>query len=313
MLMIRQFEERALDLRMTDDIHGVIHPYIGEEAVAVGVCSALSVTDRIISTHRGHGHCIAKGARLDRMMAELFGRVDGYCHGKGGSMHIAAFDVGMLGANGIVGGGLPIALGSALAAKMDDADLATVAFFGDGATGEGAFHESLNLSALWNLPVIWVCENNQYASDTPMSESIPGKSVADFADGYGMPGISVDGNDVLAVHQVAVEAIQRAISGCGPTLVEARTFRMRMHATRQHPPTETRDPVLLAKWEANDAIRRFESHLEGIGTSSDVLITVRDEVIQAVEDAVEFAHLSPYPEAAAALQDLWVEQRGVTV
>lgn len=308
LLLIRQFEERALELRASNEIHGVIHPYVGQEAIAVGVCSVLSPTDRIISTHRGHGHCIAKGARVDRMMAELFGREDGYCRGKGGSMHIAAFDVGMLGANGIVGGGLPIALGSALAAKMDDADVVTVAFFGDGATGEGAFHESLNLSALWALPVIWVCENNQFASETPVSESIPGGRASGFAEGYRLPAVSVDGNDVDAVSSATASAVERALEGAGPTLIEANTFRLRMHATRQHPPPEMRDPALLRAWEANDPIPRFQRLLEERQAMSAMTAKgLREEVDQEIDAAVRFARRSPYPRADAALEDVWSE------
>src|SRR5258708_35191114 len=165
MLLIRHFEELALKLRFEDRIHGVVHPYSGQEAIAVGVCSNLRTTDRIVSNHRGHGHCIAKGADIKRMMAELFGRRDGYCKGKGGSMHIADFDIGMRGANGIVGAGLPIAAGAGLAAQPEGSDAVAVGFFGDGATGEGAFHEALNVSALWKLPIVWVCENNQYAAE----------------------------------------------------------------------------------------------------------------------------------------------------
>src|SRR5438067_4322561 len=199
MVLIRRFDELALELRLAGRIHGVVHPYIGQEAIAVGVCANLRPTDRITSTHRGHGHCIAKGADIRRMMAELFGRRDGYCKGKGGSMHIADFEVGMLGANGIVGAGLPIAAGAAVAAQLEGSDAVAVGFFGDGATGEGPFHESLNISALMKLPVVWVCENNQYAAETPVESGLAARNVADLAAGYGMPGELVDGHDVLAV------------------------------------------------------------------------------------------------------------------
>src|SRR5438067_2826150 len=199
MVLIRRFDELAMQLRLEGRIYGVVHPYIGEEAIAVGVCANLRTTDRIVSNHRGHGHCIAKGADIKRMMAELFGRRDGYCKGKGGSMHIADFDVGMLGANGIVGAGLPIAAGAAVAAQLEGSDAVAVGFFGDGATGEGPFHESLNISALMKLPVVWVCENNQYAAETPVESGLAARNVADLAAGYGMPGELVDGHDVLAV------------------------------------------------------------------------------------------------------------------
>src|SRR5881296_2072892 len=200
MILIREFDERAIQLRVAGKIYGAVHPYVGQEAVAVGVCTPLAITDRIVSNHRGHGHCIAKGADIKRMMAELFGRRTGYCKGKGGSMHIADFDVGMLGANGIVGAGLPIAAGAGVAAQLEGSDAVAVSFFGDGATGEGPFHESLNIASLLKLPVVWVCENNQYAADTPIEGGVATRNVADFAVGYDMPGFIVDGNDVLAVY-----------------------------------------------------------------------------------------------------------------
>src|ERR1700736_5248217 len=210
MVLIRHFEELALKLRLDDRIHGVVHPYSGQEAIAVGVCANLRTTDRIVSNHRGHGHCIAKGADIKRMMAELFGRRTGYCKGKGGSMHIADFDVGMLGANGIVGAGLPITAGAGVAAQLEGSDAVAVGFFGDGATGEGPFHEALNIASLLKLPVVWVCENNQYAADTPVGAGLAAPNVADLAAGYAMPGYVVDGNDVLAVYAATHEAVQRA-------------------------------------------------------------------------------------------------------
>src|ERR1700730_4910143 len=210
MVLIRHFEELALQLRLEDRIHGVVHPYSGQEAIAVGVCANLRVTDRIVSNHRGHGHCIAKGADVKRMMAELFGRSTGYCKGKGGSMHIADFDVGMLGANGIVGAGLPITAGAGVAAQLEGSDAVAVGFFGDGATGEGPFHESLNIASLLQLPVVWVCENNQYAAGTPVASGLATRNVADLAAGYDMPGYVVAGNDVLAVSAATREAVQRA-------------------------------------------------------------------------------------------------------
>src|SRR5919201_434744 len=179
MVLIRRFDELAMELRLQGRIYGVVHPYIGQEAIAVGICANLGPGDRLTSTHRGHGHCIAKGADVKRMMAELFGRRDGYCKGKGGSMHIADFDVGMLGANGIVGAGLPIAAGAAVAAQLEGSDAVAAGFFGDGATGEGPFHESLNISTLMKLPVVWVCENNRYAGDTPIETSLAAHNVAD--------------------------------------------------------------------------------------------------------------------------------------
>src|SRR6266404_5636164 len=199
MILIREFDELAIQLRVAGKIYGAVHPYVGEEAVAVGVCAALRVTDRITSTHRGHGHCIAKGADINRMMAELFGRVDGYCKGKGGSMHIADFAIGMLGANGIVAGGMPIACGAALAAQLEDAGKVTACFFGDGATGEGEFHETLNIASLWKLPLLFVCENNRYGAGNAVESVRVVGDIALHAPAYGLPGVTVDGNDVLAV------------------------------------------------------------------------------------------------------------------
>ena len=230
MVTIRTFDARAVEEFHEGNIPGVVHAYIGEEAVAVGVCSALRTTDRIASTHRGHGHTIAKGADINLMMAELFGRSNGYCHGKGGSMHIADFSVGMLGANGIVGAGMPIATGAALAAKLEGGDGVAVAFFGDGASNEGAFHGSLNLASIWNLPVIYVCENNRWASGNSAAATLSVEDVSVRAGSYNMPGVTVDGTDVLAVYEAAQAAIQRARDGNGPTLLECKTYRWRTHS-----------------------------------------------------------------------------------
>src|SRR5215470_13225426 len=218
MVLIREFDELAIQLRVAGKIYGAVHPYVGQEAVAVGVCANLTPKDRVTSTHRGHGHCIAKGADIRRMMAELFGRVDGYCKGKGGSMHIADFAVGMLGANGIVGGGLPIACGAALACQLEDKGDVAVCFFGDGAAAEGEFHEALNIAAAWRLPIVFVCENNQYAANNAVAVQHPAIDIASHAAGYGMPGVIADGNDVLAVREAAGHAVARARGGDGPTL-----------------------------------------------------------------------------------------------
>src|SRR2546423_5453537 len=222
MLLIRHFEELALKLRQEGLIHGVVHPYSGQEAIAVGVCANLRTSDRIVSNHRGHGHCIAKGADIKRMMAELFGRRDGYCKGKGGSLHIADFDVGMLGANGIVGAGLPITAGAGVAAQLEGSDAVAVGFFGDGATGEGPFHEALNIASLMKLPGVWVCENNQYAADTPVASGLAPRHGPGLAAGYHMPGFVVDGNHVPAVYAATGEAVRRARAGDGPTLLECK-------------------------------------------------------------------------------------------
>ena len=310
MIMIREFDLLAIELRKARRIYGALHPYVGEEAVAVGVCAALAPTDRITSTHRGHGHCIAKGADINRMMAELFGRVDGYCKGKGGSMHIADFAIGMLGANGIVAGGMPIACGAALAAQLEDKGGVAACFFGDGATGEGEFHETLNIASIWKLPLLFVCENNRYGAGNAV-ESV--RSVTDIslhAPAYGIPGVSVDGNDVLAVRDAARQAVERARRGGGPTLLHCKTFRSLFHAMRDVPPPETRAPELLAQWKArdHDPVARFEDVLIGrdLVTPADVA-AIRDRVKRDLEAAVEFAETSPYPDPNDLLVDMFAE------
>jgi TPP-dependent pyruvate/acetoin dehydrogenase alpha subunit len=310
MILIREFDLLAIELRKARRIHGALHPYVGEEAVAVGVCSTLRRSDRITSTHRGHGHCIAKGADINRMMAELFGRVDGYCKGKGGSMHIADFAIGMLGANGIVGGGLPIACGAALAAQFEGEGGVTACFFGDGATGEGEFHESLNIAALWKLPLIFVCENNQYGADNAVESVRLVQDVATHAPAYGLPGVTVDGNDVLAVREAAETAVARARGGEGPTLLHCRTFRWLFHAMRDAPPPETRDGGLLAAWKApeRDAVARFETRLLADGTLSAADVrALREGVRRDLQAAVDFAEASPYPDPKDLLVDMFAE------
>src|SRR6476659_3116170 len=226
---IRRFEERASADYHAGKIFGVVHCYIGEEAVAVGVCSALNRGDRIMSTHRGHGHCSAKGADLNRMVAELYGRQTGYCKGKGGSMHIADFEIGMLGANGIVAGGIAIVTGAGLAAQMDGKGGVAVSFFGDGASNAGPFHECLNIAATWKLPMIYVCENNMWAAQTSAAATHAMPDVAGRAAGYGIPGVVVDVTDVFAIHRAASAAVDRARSGAGPSLIECKTYRWRSH------------------------------------------------------------------------------------
>ena len=257
MLTIRHFDQRAVEEFHAGNIPGVVHAYIGQEAVAVGVCTALRRDDRIVSTHRGHGHTIAKGADIQRMMAELFGRSNGYCHGKGGSMHIADFSVGMLGANGIVGAGLPIATGAALAAQLEKSDRVALAFFGDGASNEGAFHGSLNLAAIWKLPVIFVCENNRWAVSVPASYALSVDDVAARAAAYNIPGVIVDGTDVLAVYEVTAEAVQRARAGAGPTLIECKTYRWRTHAEQRGNPADPRPQGEIDTGRQHDPIARL--------------------------------------------------------
>jgi TPP-dependent pyruvate/acetoin dehydrogenase alpha subunit len=310
MILIREFDQLAIELRKARRIHGALHPYVGEEAVAVGACAALLPTDRITSTHRGHGHCIAKGADINRMMAELFGRVDGYCKGKGGSMHIADFAIGMLGANGIVAGGMPIACGAALAAQLEGAGGVAACFFGDGATGEGEFHETLNIASLWKLPLIFVCENNQYGAGNAVESVRPVTEIAMHAPAYGMPGVSVDGNDVLAVRDTTRAAVERARRGAGPTLIHCKTFRWLFHAMRDVPPPETRSAELLAEWRGRDrdAVVRFEDYLTGNGivTAAEIQ-AMREQVKRDLDAAVEFAEASPYPDPKDLLVDMFAE------
>jgi pyruvate dehydrogenase E1 component alpha subunit len=308
MILIREFDERAIALRVAGKIYGAVHPYVGQEAVAVGVCASLTVRDRVTSTHRGHGHCIAKGADVRRMMAELFGRVDGYCKGKGGSMHIADFAVGMLGANGIVGGGLPIACGAALAAQLEGRGDVTVCFFGDGAAAEGEFHEALNIAAVWKLPIVFVCENNQYAANNAVAVQHPRVDIAAHAAAYDMPGVIVDGNDVLAVHAATEDAVARARRGEGPSLLECKTYRWRFHAMRATPPPETRPAEEISTWKARDPIASLEQHALDRGLlSADEIGAIRAGVRADLDAAVAFAEQSPFPDPKDLLVDMFAD------
>jgi pyruvate dehydrogenase E1 component alpha subunit len=306
MILIREFDELAIRLRTDGRIYGTVHPYVGQEAMAVGVCANLTNADRVTSTHRGHGHCIAKGADIRRMMAELFGRVDGYCKGKGGSMHIADFAVGMLGANGIVGGGLPLATGAALAAQLEGKGNVAVCFFGDGAVAEGEFHEALNISAVWKLPVVFVCENNQYAANNAIAVQHPTTDVAVRARAYEMPGVTVDGNDVFAVCEATRVAVERARRGEGPSLIEGKTYRWHFHAMRAAPPPETRPAAEIAAWKERDPIARLATDLiaRRLLTESD-LGGMQRQVQTDLQEAVAFAEASPFPDPRDVLVDMF--------
>lgn len=296
MLKIRVFEEKALQMYSLNKIYGSLHLYIGEEAVAVGVCSALKKDDYITSTHRGHGHCIAKGGDLNRMMAELMGKATGYCKGKGGSMHITDINLGHLGANGIVGGGLTAATGAALAIKIiRDTDQVVVCFFGDGALNIGEFHESLNLASLWNLPVIFVCENNLYALSNPLGKASSQIDPTKRAMAYNMPGIAVDGMDVLAVRKVAQTAAERAREGNGPTLIMANTYRFFGHSRSD--PCVYRTKEEEDKWKRRCPLKTFAKKLikEKVA-SEDELSKIKKELLDEVNEAVKFADNSPYPQ-----------------
>lgn len=305
MLTIRHFEERASADYRAGKIYGVVHSYIGEEAVATGVCAALERDDRIISTHRGHGHCIAKGADLNRMTAELYGRTTGYCKGKGGSMHIADFDIGMLGANGIVAGGISIVTGAGLACQMDGKGRVAVSFFGDGASNAGPFHECLNIAAAWKLPMLYVCENNMWAAQTPASATHALPDIAQRAAGYGIPGVVVDGNDIFAVYQAAARAVERARSGEGPTLIECKTYRWRPHTERKTQP-DPRDASEIDAWKKKDPIARLAGQLKAQQQLTDAeLQRLEKEVFDAIEASVAFAEASPFPKPEQALEDVF--------
>lgn len=305
MITIRFFEQTVEEHFLAGEIPGFVHLYIGEEAIATGVCANLTPDDYIASTHRGHGHSIAKGADVSRMMAEIFGRKTGYCKGKGGSMHIADFSVGMLGANGVVGGSFSIATGAALAAKMLEQKRVAVAFFGDGASNRGTFHESANLASTWKLPVIFLCENNQYASTTPYRSSTSVEDIADRARGYGMPGVVVDGNDVFAVYEAAKAAVERARGGGGPSLVEAKTYRIKGHFVGDPELYRSKEEVqeIFAK---TDPISRFERQVSSEGSlSREKLDAIKLEVQELIDKALAFAKESPEPDPSELFSDVY--------
>ena len=294
MAKIRAFETKALKLFENNKLRGSVHLYIGEEAVAATVCSRLTDADYITSTHRGHGHCIAKGADVNNIMAEMFAKTTGCCKGMGGSMHIADFSVGMLGANGIVAGGIPHAAGAAWSSQYRGTDQVAVAFFGDGASNEGSFHESLNLAAVWKLPVVFVCENNLYGFSTQYRRSTPIADIADRSAAYGIPGVVVDGMDVLAVREAAEKAVARARSGEGPTLIECKTYRYMGHSRFEKPCYRTDEE--LAQWKLRDPIVCFPKTLkEQYGVKDAELEQIEAEVTKRIDDSVTFAENSPDP------------------
>lgn len=306
MVTIRRFEEKIEEFFFAGEIPGFVHLYIGEEAVGTGVMANLEKTDYIQTTHRGHGHTIAKGADLKRMMAEIFGKKAGFCKGKGGSMHIADFSVGMLGANGIVGGGYTLATGAAMAQKMLGKNGVSVVFFGDGASNRGTFHEAANMAAAWDLPVLFVCENNEWASTTPYLTTTSVKDIADRAQGYDMPGVMVDGNDVFAVYEAAQKMIKKIRKGEGPALLECKTYRIKGHFVGDPEKYRTKEEVQKV-FDENDPIINFEEKVLGAGVlTRDELDEVANRAAQAVEDAVEYARQSPEPDPSELYEDLYV-------
>ena len=309
MQTIRQFEERLRDLFKEGKVPGFVHVSIGEEATPTGVCAALTDRDYITSTHRGHGHLIAKGGKLKPMMAEIFGKKTGYCKGKGGSMHIADFSIGILGANGIVGAGLPIATGAALAAKIRGSGEVAACFFGDGASNEGVFHESLNIASSWKLPVIFVCENNLYGEFTPGKDVTSVKDIADRARGHDMPGVVVNGNDVVEVHETMLQAVERARKGEGPTLIECKTYRWEGHVVGEEAflgKRGYRSQEEIAEWKKRCPLATFERRfLEARLVTQAELDAVKAAVKREVEEAVAFAIESPLPKPEEALEDMF--------
>lgn len=306
MVRIRIFEEAAGKLMEDGKIPGALHLYVGQEAVAAGVMVHLGNADWITSTHRGHGHLIAKGGAFDRMFAELFGRATGYCKGKGGSMHISNMDLGMLGANGIVGGGPPIAVGAAFSNKFRKTRNVACTFFGDGASNEGAFHEAANMAGLYRLPIVFVCENNGYGEYTAQANHQAIVDIADRAAGYGMPGVIVDGMDAIAVYEAAGAAIERARRGEGPTLLECKTYRYYDHVGVRGMGLKYRTDEEVAYWKGRDPIRLLESRLAEQGIlSAEAAAAVHAEVTYDVQAGIAFAESSPSPDPSALLEDVY--------
>jgi len=307
MYLIRRFEEKAEECYMRGLIHGTMHLSIGQEASAVGACMSLTDSDKITSTHRGHGHCIAKGAEVSKMFAEFFGKETGYCRGRGGSMHIANVEKGNLGANGIVGGGIPIAVGAALAAKHLGTNAITVCFFGDGANNEGAFHEALNIASVWKLPVVFVCENNKYGMSTSTERSTAVKQIATRALAYDMPGNTVDGNDFSAVAEAVDRAASRARAGDGPSLIESLTYRWRGHSRSDRNRYRTKEEITA--WQEKDPILRMSNMLTEHGiVDAERIMEIESEVEQIIEAAITFAMESPDPVQADATKYVYASE-----
>jgi len=300
MVLTRAFEENAEEMYALGKVHGTMHLSIGQEAIAAGASSAITRNDYLLNTHRGHGHFLAWGGDLNRMMSEFLGKENGYCRGRGGSMHIADVESNNLGANGIVGGNLPIAVGVGLSIKIRKTDQVALTLFGDGAANEGAFHESLNMASIWNLPVIYLCENNLYAMSTPFDQAFKVEEISQRAIAYGIKGITIDGNDVFAVHKAVREAAERARKGDGPTLIEAITYRWRGHSKSDRQAYRTREEV--KEWMEKDPIPRFAAK---IGVDGKELEEIRNRAKQDIQKAVEFAEASPEPDVSTILEGVY--------
>jgi TPP-dependent pyruvate/acetoin dehydrogenase alpha subunit len=305
MMLLRRFEERCNALFLQGKIPSTLHLYIGQEAVAVGVCSVLNSEDYVLGTHRPHGHALAKGVSPDVIMAELFAKATGCCKAKGGSMHVGGMEVGMFPAIAIVGAGTPIAVGAALSAKMRGTGQVAVSFFGEGGSNEGAVHEAMNMAAIWQLPVLFVCENNLYGASTPVSQVVAIENVADRAPAYGMPGVVVDGNDVLAVRQATLEAVERGRRGEGPTLIECKTYRLCGHSRSDACNYRTKEEE--AEWRERDPLLVHATLLKAQGVTGETLEQIENEVMERIDRSVEFAENSPDPVAEDALLHVFWE------
>ena len=308
MLRIRHFEEAVITMVERGEIVGAAHSYIGEEAVAVGACLALRDDDWMTGNHRSHGHPIAKGGDVKRAMAELLGKSTGFCKGKGGSMHLADFSIGILGESGILGSSIPTAVGAALGSKLQGNDRVAVPFFGDGASNEGAFHESINLAAVWKLPVVFLCENNQYAVTSSFKDMVASDNISDRAAAYNIPGVLVDGQDVIAMYEAVSEAVARARSGQGPSLIEGRTYRYYEHSLGLNRIVRDlyREDDEVEEWKKRDPISIHKERLldQGIATQEEI-VHMENEIKEQIEDAITFARESPYPEPEALFEDMF--------
>lgn len=308
MLRIRRFEERVIQLVERGEIVGAAHSYIGEEAVAVGACLALRDDDWITGNHRSHGHPIAKGGDVNKAMAELLGKSTGFCKGKGGSMHLADFSIGILGESGILGSSIPTAVGAALGSMLQGNDRVAVPFFGDGASNEGAFHESINLAAIWKLPVVFLCENNQYAVSSSFKKMVAAENISDRSAAYNIPGVLVDGQDVIAMYEAVSAAVARARSGQGPSLIEGRTYRYHDHSLGLGRIVRApyRDDEEVEQWKQRDPIGIHKERLlsQDIAAQGEIDL-MEEEIMTEIDDAVEFARQSPYPEPSALFEDMY--------
>jgi len=304
MLKIRLFDERVSELFAQGKLAGFVHCYVGEEAIPAGVCANLKENDCITSTHRGHGHLIAKGGITKYMMAELYGKETGYCKGKGGSMHIADTSKGILGANGIVGAGIPIAVGAGISFKMQKLPHVSASFFGDGASNRGSFHEGLNLASIWDLPVVFICENNMYGEFTRQGLHQRITNIASRAAAYGFDGITIDGNDAVLVYETAYDAINKARNGGGPTLIECKTYRLKGHFEGDPGSYRTKDEI--DEWKKKDPIIMLEDYLKGNNIADDIFFNnVKDEMKKEIEEAQKFAEESNYPSKEQVVEDVY--------